>query len=122
VPSFDYARTAGTAKRLLTRFGQVVTVMREVAGGYDPTTGTVVPGSSEGYSIKGAVMNYRTQDVDGTRVLQSDKRILLAPDAAFAPKPGDRVTLADTTVLTVISVRETNPAGTAVLYELQVRA
>jgi len=120
VIAFDYARPAATAKRLLTRFGQVVTIKRTTPGAYDPATGTV-SGGTVGYSCAGAVMNYASRDIDGTLVQRGDVRVLLAPDAAFEPKPGDTVTLADTTVLTVINSRATKPAGLAVLYEIQAR-
>ena len=119
--AFDYARPAATAKRLLTRFGQPVTVMREVQGGYDPTRGEVIPSSAEGYTGHGAAMSYANRDIDGTLILRGDVRVLLSPDAAFEPKPGDKVTLADTTVLTVINSRATKPAGMAVLFEVQCR-
>ena len=119
--AFDYARPAATAKRLLTRFGQVVTIIkRTTPGAYDPATGTV-SGGTVGYSCAGAVMNYASRDIDGTLVQRGDVRVLLAPDAAFEPKPGDTVTLADTTELTVINAQATKPAGSPVLYEVQAR-
>lgn len=65
--AFDYARPAATAKRLLTRFGQVVTIKRTTPGAYDPATGTV-SGGTVGYSCVGAVMNYASRDIDGTLV------------------------------------------------------
>ena len=118
--TFDYARPAATAKRLLTRFGQVVTVKRTTPSEYDPATGTVT-GGTIGYSCSGAVMNYASRDIDGTLVQRGDVRVLLAPDAAFEPKPGDTVTLADATVLTVINAQATKPAGSPVRYEVQAR-
>ena len=120
--TFDYARPAATAKRLLTRFGQVVTVKRVTPGGYDPATGATTADVTNGYSCSGAVMNYASRDIDGTLVQRGDVRVLLAPpDAAFEPKPGDTVTLADATVLTVINAQATKPAGSPVLYEVQAR-
>ncbi len=118
---FDYARPAATAKRLLTRFGQVVTVKRVTPGGYDPATGATTADVTNGYSCAGAVMNYASRDIDGTLIQRGDVNVLLAPDAAFEPKPGDTVTLADTTVLTVISAMPTKPAGLSVLFEVQAR-
>ena len=109
--AFDYARPAATAKRLLTRFGQVVTIKRTTPGAYDPATGTV-SGGTVGYSCAGAVMNYASRDIDGTLVQRGDVRVLLAPDAAFEPKP---------TELTVINAEATKPAGSPVLYEVQAR-
>lgn len=119
--AFDYSRPAATAKRLLTRFGQVVTVKRVTPGGYDPATGATTADVTNGYSCAGEVMNYAIRDIDGTLVQRGDVRVLLAPDAAFEPKPGDTVTLADTTVLTVINAQATKPAGSPVRYEVQAR-
>lgn len=121
MPSFDYARMASVARRLLTQFGQQVTVTREVKGGYDPETGMTTPDTTQSYSVNGAALNYRHQDVDGTLIQRGDVRVLLSPGAAFEPQPGDKVALADGTVLTVISARPTKPAGMAVLFEVQCR-
>lgn len=118
--SFDYRKMSTTAKRLLTRFGQAVTVQRTTTGGYDPLTGTVTGGAS-GYTCHGAVMNYRNQDIDGTLIMRGDVRVLLAPDAGFAPNPGDKVTLAAGGEMTVISAKQTHPSGFPVLYEVQCR-
>ena len=104
----------------MAEFGAPVTLTRITPGAYDPATGTV-SGGTVGYSCAGAVMNYASRDIDGTLVQRGDVRVLLAPDAAFEPKPGDKVTLADTTVLTVINSRATKPAGMAVLFEVQCR-
>ena len=38
--TFNYAATATTATRLLTRFGAAATLKRETVGAYDPDTGT----------------------------------------------------------------------------------
>ena len=118
--AFDYISTARDAAALLAEFGALVTLTRVTPGAYDPATGTV-SGGTVGYSCAGAVMNYASRDIDGTLVQRGDVRVLLAPDAAFEPKPGDKVTLADTTVLTVINSRATKPAGMAVLFEVQCR-
>lgn len=118
--AFDYSRPAATAKRLLTRFGQVVTVKRVTPGGYDPATGATTADVTNGYSCAGAVMNYASRDIDGTLVQRGDVRVLIAPDVADAPKTGDTLAAAGRT-LTVIRVDTLAPTGTAVLYDVQAR-
>ena len=115
--TFDYANTAATALRLLTRFGTAATV--KVYGGtaYDPATGTTTPTYAD-VATTAAVFDYDQKYIDGTLILAGDKRAYLAP--AHAAKQGDKLAW-QSVDYTVVAVKAIAPAGVVVLYEAQLR-
>lgn len=118
--AFDYARLAGRAVDLLTKFGQPVTVTRVQEGEYDPGTGTGSD-TSTAYVGIGVALEYRQDEIDGTLIRQGDRRVYIAPDLGVVPRTGDTVTLADGSVLDVVASRPLNPAGTVLLHDVQGR-
>lgn len=115
--TFDYANTAATALRLLQRFGASATIKRETAGAYDPATGSNTV-TTTNLITTACVFDYDQKYIDGTLILMGDKRAYLAP--AQVPKQGDKLTW-QAKDYTVESVKAIAPAGTAVLYEAQIR-
>lgn len=122
--AFDYARPAATAERLLTRFGQVVTVKRVTPGGYDPATGEATPVETSQVGT-GALFDFGlhqsgTAFAPDSMILVGDKKLLLSPVGVSQPAPGDRVAVgAD--LFSVVNVKITAPAGVVVMYECQLR-
>lgn len=114
----DYNRLADTALRLLTKYGQSVTVTNITTGAYDPNTGTQSTTTSTS-TPKGLLTQHRAQDVDGTMIMRGDKKLLL--DASAAIKTDDTVTV-NNTVYTVVGLNEIKPAATRVLWICNVRA
>lgn len=110
VAMFDRLRKQGRARTVRLR--------RVTAGEYDPATGKVVQTEVDHEAI-GVFLDYAQRDIDGTLIRVGDRRVLMAPDAP-RPLTGDAVAV-DDQVLCVVAVRVTEPAGVAVLYELQVR-
>lgn len=118
--TYDYAKTAATALRLLTRFGATVTVSRETAGAYDPVTGTNAAGTTQTWTPSGLRLDYSQREIDGTLIKAGDQRVYMSAVAGLDPQTGDTVTLgAD--VWRVVTSRTLAPAGTAVLLDVQVR-
>lgn len=116
-----YDEMAATALALLSEFGQPVTIARTTPGGYDPATGGVTAPITTSQAGSAVVREYARQHIDGTLIQAGDKRVIVAASGlTFAPAPGDSVT-ASGDVLQVVSVIERNPAGTALVYELQGR-
>ena len=115
--SFDYAKTAATALRLLTRFGAAATLKREVVGDYDPDTGTS-PVTTTSLATTACVFDYDAEYIDGTLILAGDKQAYLA--SAPVPKQGDKLAWQGADY-TVIAAKAVAPAGVAVLYEVQIR-
>ena len=115
--TFNYTATAATATRLLQNFGAAATLTRVTPGTYDPDTGTSTPTETD-LSTTAAVFDMDQKYVDGTLVLQGDKIAYCAP--AVEPEQGDRFTWQGT-AYTIVAVKPISPAGTAVLFEAQIR-
>lgn len=115
--SFNYAATAATATRLLTRFGASATLKRQTTGTYDPATGTT-PVTVTELATTAAVFAYDQKYIDGTLIMQGDQRAYMAP--AVLPKQGD-VLAWQGKDWQVIAVKQLAPAGTPVIYEAQLR-
>jgi hypothetical protein len=115
--TFDYAASAATATRLLTKFGAAATLKRQTAGAYNPATGaTTVTVTS--LTTTAAVFDFDAKHIDGTLILVGDKRAYLAP--AYTPAQGD-VLAWQGTDYQVVAVKAVSPAGTPVLFECQIR-
>jgi hypothetical protein len=123
--TFDYAKTAATAQRLLTRFGASTTLTHITAGTYNPDTGTNTP-TEVAQTVVAALFPFGHSMVDGTLILATDQQAYIgvkttAGAAVTEPKPGAVLTWGGRG-LTVINAKNLGPAGTMVLFELQVRA
>lgn len=117
--AFDYSRSLATANRLLERFGQAGTLRRPTSSGtaYNPTAG-----SPTDQAATFVVIEYSRSEVDGTRILATDKRVLLAKGAlTLDPTTSDQIVESGGAVFKIVNVQPLNPGGTVILYDLQVR-
>lgn len=122
--AFDYANTKATVDRILTKFGQTVTINRQVVGAYDPNTGTA-PVTTTVETGKAALLEYTTKtdgqsEVNGTSILQGDKDLWLSAVGISAPQINDTVVASGKTY-TIKHVKSENPAGTTVYHRCNVR-
>lgn len=116
-----YADMAAVADDLITEFGQLGNIRRTGAAtgpAYDPT-----PGADVDHPALFAVLDYMASEIDGTRVLATDKKALLAVGSlTITPALNDKLVEADGTVYKIIPpLKPLSPAGTVVLYEVQCR-
>jgi len=120
--AFDYPKTAATANRLLGQFGRTVTLSRPSTSAptYDPATGISTPDTPATYAAAAVLLDYAQRDIDGTLVQQGDQRCLMSPSVAVAPTTSDDVVVG-TVTYSVKRVVKVAPAGTPVLYDLQLR-
>lgn len=119
--SFDYDDAAATAGKLLAEFGRACTLGSVSDGEYDPVTGTAGPASTP-HPVTAAVLDYPQRFIDGSVIRTGDKRALMSPvGLAVTPKPGDTLTDAAGAVHQVVDAKPLAPAGTVVLWTLQVR-
>ena len=118
--TFDYTKTAATAKRLLSRFGaQGKIAYKQRSGDYDPTTGDY-PETEVMQDVTAVVFPIDKKLVDGVTVLATDEQAYLSTVGLVTPQPTHKlVWMAD--IYTIVSVKNTAPAGVAVLCELIVR-
>lgn len=113
--SFDYARAAITASRLIAKFGQSATLRQTANTGtaYSPTR------ANTDATVTVAFVEYGDRHIDGTLIKQGDRIAYLA--AGTIPDIDDKLIVNGVTY-SVVNVKQLNPAGTVVYYELQVRA
>lgn len=109
---------AATALRLLTKFGQSITLARTTGSSVDPVTGTVTAGSDASVTTTGVLLKYPDSMIDGTRIIASDRRMIVSNEQV--PDPSDKPTL-NGQDWSIVNIETLSPAGTDVIYELQVR-
>lgn len=116
--SFDYAPLAAAAVEMLTTYGRAAT-LRRVGPGNGPAHN---PGEvTTNYTCTAFVSRFRAREIDGQRILSTDKLVLIAPDVATEPKPGDLIVETDGSILTVVDSTPVKPAGTVLLHRVQAR-
>lgn len=116
---FNYARSAATASRLIARFGQSASIVRSTAGNgpaYDPGEPTETT-----YACTLVVLDYTNSERDGTLILAGDKKVYLSTSGlSIEPSLADKISV-NGEAHNIISIKPLNPAGTVVMYEIQIR-
>lgn len=120
--TFDYTRPLATANRLIARFGQNGKLLRETTTGgttYDPGE----PGEPDEYPARFVITAFDNRtEVDGARILSTDKKVLMAADVETAPRSGDLLECADGSILSVVDADPMKPAETVLLWTVQARS
>lgn len=117
--AFNYARMTAVSDRLIERFGSAGSIRRRTTTGpaYDPTQGDPVD-----HACRFVVSDYSAMEVDGTRVLATDKKVILSKGAlTIEPSLNDVVVETGGTVYKIVSIKPLEPGSAVVLWELQVR-
>lgn len=118
--TFDYARAAQTAGRLIRKFGAAGAIRRETPGSgpsYDPGEPTLTD-----HPAHIVVTSYTNREIDGQRILATDRKAYVEPSVGVEPTTSDLLVTPDGSTLAIIDVTLLRPATTTVLYVLQVRA
>ena len=113
-----YNGLAATAAKLITKFGAVGTIKRTTGGSIDPVTGETTAGTTVTYSPNTIVQKYADALIDGTRILSSDRLIIL--DNTIEPLTTDKITIRGED-WTIVNVTESRPAGVPLVYFVQAR-
>lgn len=128
-----YDEMAGVALELIAEFGQAIILRDETPGEFDPVTGGSTPGTTVNQSAQAILQDYPAQMsgasyASGTEIRQGDKKIMIAALTAIDGQPTQLTPPQMTTKViaggitwTVVNIKETNPAGTPLLYEIQGR-
>lgn len=116
---FNYTKITETAKRLLERFGQEVTLVMRSEGAYNTATGSSVI-TETSITANGVMLDYKDSEIDGTRVQQGDVRCFMESKADAIPKSGDLVVI-DSINWTLVEPKKLKPGPVLVLYDLQLR-
>jgi len=121
--TFDYAKTAATALKLLTRFGQDVTLVMATDGAYDPDLGTST--RTEATETRKAALldfdriNFGMTLDDGSRVMASDRRCIMDANGT-APTTLDFIEVAGERY-PIKALKTLSPAGVPILYDMLIR-
>lgn len=113
-----YTRMAATASKLLKKFGMEITIKRKTGDSINPVTGAIVAGTTTSYTPQGIVQRYNDNQIDGTRILASDRLVIV--DKTVEPLTTDKITLSSQD-WSIISVEEVKPSTVGVVYFIQAR-
>lgn len=118
-----YDRMADTALRLISQYGQAVTIRETGEGSYDPVTGFDTPGGTTEQIAQGILLDYTGREfAENSLLIHGDKKLKIAAKGMTgAPNLLAEVVIQGETWSIVPPLKEINPAGTPLLYELQVR-
>lgn len=117
---FDYAEAKADADELIAEFGQVGLLRRPTKTGtaYNPTEGVPIE-----QACTFAIVGFKVREIDGSRILATDKKAIIAKGAlTMEPtKLTDFLVDAAGKSFKIIDVEPLDPAGTVVFYKAQVR-
>lgn len=119
-----YDEMAVTAMEMITEFGQPVTIRATTVGEYDPEIGSAPPDSTKEQTAQGILLDFTGQEFQNNSLIkQGDKKLKIAAQGLeWVPDLLDKVIIQGRIWSIVPPLKEVNPAGTPILYELQVRS
>lgn len=115
-----YGGLANTAAKLLKDKGQPMTIRRKAVVSKDTAAGTVTTSAPQDFTVHGVLVNYNTKLVAEGLVQKGDRQAIIE-GGVVAPTKED-VLVAEGRVWTIVDFESVNPAGTPVIYKLQVRS
>jgi hypothetical protein len=119
-----YDEMAVMALEMITEFGQPVTISKTEPGEYDPDIGGESPGATIVQTAQGILLDFTGQEFQNNSLIkQGDKKLKIAAQGLdWVPDLLNKVIIQGRTWSIVPPLKEVNPAGTPILYELQVRS
>lgn len=126
---FNYAQSADTALRLITKFGTTLNMKRFTAVNnapetLEPSTLTETAGTIKGVVLPGksttlGILNGEADNKLKEAFIKGKLRFILAAakGATFAPDADDEITLPEG-VFQIIGCTPLNPAGTPIVYKI----
>ncbi|WP_040263675.1 hypothetical protein [Pseudomonas massiliensis] len=117
-----YDRMADTALRLISQYGQTMTLREVTPGTYDPSTGETSPDAATETSVSGVLIEYTGQERQNNSLIQQgDKKVLMPAKGLAKPSLNSKILIQSELWTIVPPLKVMNPAGTPLVYELQVR-
>ncbi|AXP04261.1 hypothetical protein DZG01_15190 [Pseudomonas fluorescens] len=119
-----YEEMAVMALDMITEFGQPVIIRDAKVGEYDPDTGTMPPDAVIEQTAQGIMLDFTGQDfLSNSLIQQGDKKLKVAAKGLqWKPSLMNKIVVQGRTWSIIPPLKEVNPAGTPILYELQVRS
>ena len=116
-----YSDIAQIAHDILVAYGATCQLGIQSNGAYNTATGKASVAYTN-QNITAAVFDFPQKFIDGTLIKTGDQRVIASVIGLTAdPKPGCRFTDAQGKTSEVINAKQISPAGTKVLWILQVR-
>lgn len=114
-----YTNLQNTALKLLTSRGKACVLRKQTTGAYDPSTGSASITNTD-FPIVGVLLNYSKSLMNDSDTLieVNDRKAIIQGDVT--PDTSDLFIFNGKTYR-IITVKTVDPAGTAVIHELQVR-
>jgi hypothetical protein len=119
-----YDEMAVMALEMITEFGQPVIIRAITVGEYDPDAGSAPPDTIIEQTAQGILLDFTGQEFQNNSLIkQGDKKLKIAARGLeWVPDLLNKVIVQGRTWSIVPPLKEINPAGTPILYELQVRS
>lgn len=119
-----YAEMAEMALELIAEFGQPVMLQESTPGEYDPETGQTGPERTREQIAQGIMADFTGLEFQNSSLIrQGDKKLKLAAKGLeWLPSLMSHVVVQGVIWSIVPPLKEINPAGTPLLFELQVRS
>ena len=115
---FNYAQSAATAKRLLSKFGRKIQHQRVNEGAYDPSTGTVTSTTISTNVLAADFAMKGNEYADASLIQMGDRYALVSPEVTIDVT--DKLMI-DGVTWNILNVQKLAPSGTAVLWKCHIR-
>jgi hypothetical protein len=110
----------GTVSKLITQYGQAVTLKVPSAGTFNAETGGFTAGAEASYTTVGVADAFFKSEKGGSNVKTKRLKVYLSPaDLAVEPTTSHRIVVSGVEY-DIVSVKPVAPGGIVVLYELDV--
>lgn len=110
-------------QRLITLYGEPLTLIKKAFGAYNPATGTTTTTETE-VDILGYQASFDLAEMDGVSVIRGDRKVLMSTKAingdTFEPDIDDEIVGTGDTV-SIVSVSKIMSGTTVLVYICQVR-
>ncbi|MGE8098116.1 hypothetical protein ACQKP6_09150 [Pseudomonas fluorescens] len=119
-----YDEMAVMALEMLRDYGQPVTIRDIIKGAYDPSTSKTQPDTIVERTAQGILLGFTGQEFQTNSLIEvGDKKLKIAASGLTSPPTLLSKVVAQGRTWTIVPpLKEINPAGTPILYELQVRS
>lgn len=111
--TFNYIPLKSKAETLIAKFGKDVTLRKKVASGDEWSPTFVVTDTT----VKAVDLNQEIRDRTGSLVGQSVRTLFVSTSAGVTPEKEDKIIIGSE-LHEIDFVRELNPGGTALLWEV----
>lgn len=122
----EYDSAVALAKRLIAKKGQDVTLRGFTAGAAPDPTKPWKPGANNpvNQTVKAVFLDYKQKYIDGEMIQSGDQKIYLSAtdtsDGSIVPEE-EGLVVRDTEIWKIVKIKQLNPNGQSIMFELQVR-